>query len=292
MNAAGTCKSLRRVKELALTDTTAIVYGTSTYQPRSRNTGNVFYRCQTFSQNSFGMDNEGGEYHRMALPEMVKIAHDAGKLFIWSVAGDTPEEYAIMSEIGKRADADIIEQNLGCPNKWSGGVQGQIPSYDPDLVKEIVLRTNERVGLMDLLLKVSWLDPFSLKRLAGVIVNDLPTLLVRGVVTINTIANTLSYDDFGHTRITPGNGLAGLGGPAIREIAPGQVWQWRQALPDRIAVIGAGGISEPAHIVDYLDRAGASAAQIATALFGESPEDRNYDLFSTLLMGYHRLHRV
>lgn len=290
MNAAGTCKSYERVRELAATETAAIVYGSSTYQPRLRNAGTVFYKTKRFSQNSFGIDNEGGEYHRTALPGMVRVAHDAGKLFIWSVAGDTPEEYAIMTEIGKEAGVDIVEQNLGCSNKWKGAVQDEIPSYNPDLVREIVMRTHERVGLTDLFLKVSWLDPFSLKRLARMIVDDLPVLLVKGMVTINTIANTLSYDEHGNPRITPGGGLAGLGGPAIRQMALGQVAQWRAVLPYRIAVIGVGGIRESSHVADYLDRAGASAVQVATALFGESYEERNFNLLTTLVDKYLRLH--
>ncbi len=290
MNGAGTCKSLQRVKELAHSDTSAILYGSITYPPRQRNAGTVYYKGLRFSQNSIDMDNEGGEHHRGTLPEMVTIAHDAGKCFILSVAGDTPDEYAILTETGQETGVDIVEQNWGCPNKWTGGVQGQIPSYDPQLGSEILGRTEERVGKTKLWIKVSWLDPFSLRRFAQTVIA--PVESVKGVTVINTIANTLSYDDFGHPRTTPGGGLAGFAGPAILPIALGQVKQWRDALPSHISVIGVGGITEPKDVSNYLDHAGAAAVQVATAFFGQSLEERNYDLFTTLKNGYQEMHRA
>ena len=290
MNGGGTCKSLERVKELARTNADTIVYGSVTYEPRTRNAGTVFYKSSRFSQNSIGMDNEGGEHHRKTLPEMVAIAHDAGKRFILSVAGDTPDEYAILTEIGDEAGADIVEQNWGCPNKWHGAVQGQIPSYDLNLAQEILARTEERIGyapLFRLFVKVSWLDPFSIRRFAAEVFPLFAS--VRGVVAINTIANTLSYDNFGHARITPGGGLAGFAGPAILPIGLGQVRQWRDALPPHIAVIGCGGITEARDLIDYIDRAGASAVQVASAIFGQTLEERNYHIFADLKNGYRHL---
>ncbi|MBI3630781.1 MAG: dihydroorotate dehydrogenase [Candidatus Sungbacteria bacterium] len=290
MNAAGTCKSLAHVKEFAKSDVSAIVYGSITYPPRPENRGSVYYRGPGFSLNSRGMPNEGGEPHRKSLPEMAAIAHNAGKLFIVSVAGDTPDEYAVLTEIGFEAGADIVEHNWGCPNKWDGATQGQIPAYDSQLGIEILTRTESRLGnRIKLLVKLSWLDPFSIRRYAQQVI--IPFKSARGVTVINTLANALSYNDFGHTRITPGGGLAGCAGPAILPIALGQAKQWRDALPPHIAVIGVGGISQEKDVADYVDRAGVTAVQIGTSFLGHSLQERNYSIFSALKGGYRFRHR-
>lgn len=72
-------------------------------------------------------------------------------------------------------------------------------------------------------------------------------------------------------------GFGGMAGSALKPIGLGQVRQWRNLLPERIAVIGVGGVTRGRDILDYL-RAGATTVQIATAFL-----DRGLPVFCDLV---------
>ena len=100
------------------------------------------------------------------------------------------------------------------------------------------------------------------------------------MTAVNTFPNAFSYNEKGESRITPGGGLAGFAGPAIKQIALGQVKQLRAILPENIDIIGVGGITTGKDILDYL-RTGAKAVQIATILL-----EKGLNIFYTLLSEY------
>ncbi len=267
MNAGGTCKDEDGVEELAISGADAIVLGSVTIDARDGNDGTVFWSDDafTFSLNSIGLKNPGMPYYLPRLPGMMKIAHDNGKIFIVNVAGFTAEEYAVLTEMALEGGADIVEQNWGCPNVWAGGTQKPITSYDPNLVAEVLTRTEERVGSsINLAGKVSPLEPFLLNKLAAT-VSGFES--VKAITAVNTFPNAMAYDEAGNPRITPGGGLAGFAGAAYLPIAVGQVRQWRNALPDRIAVIGVGGI-QSGECMNQHFLAGAGAVQIGTFFYG------------------------
>ena len=279
MNAAGTCKLLEGtegVRELARSATAAVMVGSITIEPREGNPGEVYWASEVFSLNSLGLPNPGKPYYRQHLPEMVAIAHRSGKPLLVNVAGFTPSEYAVLAELAFQGGADLVELNLDCPNVWQGGQQKPIACFDPQLVSEILYYVKERVGLeAKVAVKLSpFSDPFVLNEVAQMIGQS---KVVKMVTTINTFPNAFSYDERGKPRITPGGGLAGFGGPAIKPIGLGQVKQLRGMLPEHIDIVGVGGITTGQDILDY-QRAGAAAVQIATALL-----ERRAKVFSTLL---------
>lgn len=279
MNAAGTCKLLEGaegVKELARSATAVVMVGSITVEPRTGNEGEVYWVDEAFSLNSLGLPNLGKPYYQQHLPEMVAIAHGAGKPLFVNVAGFTPSEYTILTELAFQGGADLVELNLGCPNVWEGGQQKRIACFDPQLVGEILYSVEEEVGLeAKVAVKLSlFSDPFTLSEVAQVIGQS---SVVKAVTTVNTFPNAFSYDERGKPRITPGGGLAGLAGPAIKPIGLGQVKQLRGMLPERIDIVGAGGITTGQDILDY-QRAGAVAVQIATVLL-----EKRAKVFSALL---------
>ena len=266
INAGGTCKDEYGVEELANSDADGIVLGSVTIAGRDGNDGTVFWTDHdfTYSLNSVGLKNPGMPYYLPRLPHMVKIAHDNGKIFIVNVAGFTAEEYAVLTEMALEGGADMVEQNWGCPNVWYEGAQKPITSYDPDLVAEVLTRTEECVGSdAKIFGKVSPLEPFLLGKLAAVVPGFKS---VKAITAVNTFPNAMAYDENGNPRITPGGGLAGFAGAAYLPIAVGQVRQWRNALPDRIAVIGVGGIDSCEGMRQHFF-AGASAVQVGTYFY-------------------------
>jgi len=276
MNAAGTCKTLEDVRKLARSATAAIMVGSITKEPRPSNSGSVYWSEPGFSVNSLGLPNPGIDYYRDKFPEMEAVAREARKPLLASVAGFSPEEYAYLADAAFEG-ADAVELNLGCPNVWQGSKQKRIACFDPLLVAEILRCVEDRIGSdANISVKISpFSDPFALAEVAEVIAKS---ELVKAVTTSNTFPNGFAWNELGKPRIDPGNGLAGMAGPALKPIALGQVRQLRALLPERIQIIGAGGINTGAEILEYRN-AGASAVQIATAYL-----ERGEEVFSQLLM--------
>lgn len=279
MNAAGTCKLLdgsEGVKNLARSATAAVMVGSITLEPRTGNSGDVYWASDVYSLNSLGLPNPGVPYYSKHLPEMVDVAHKADKPLFVSVAGFSPDEYATLAEVARNGGADLIELNLGCPNVWQGSQQKRIACFDSRLVEDILGRVEERIGVNNRVsVKISpFSDPFSLNEVAQVVGRF---GLVKAVTSINTFPNSFSCDSNGKPRIAPGGGLAGLAGCAVKPIGLGQVKQLRDCLPAHIQIVGVGGISSGQDILDY-QRVGATAVQIATAFL-----ERREQVFSSLL---------
>lgn len=276
MNAAGTCKTLEDVRKISRSATAAIMVGSITKETRAGNSGSVYWYGQGFSMNSLGLPNPGADYYRENIPEMVGIAHEVRKPLFVSVAGFSPEEDAELSALAIEAGADAVELNLGCPNVWSGNEQKRIACFDPLLVAEVLRCVEDKVGVgARVSVKISpFSDPFMLAEVAKVIAKS---QLAKAITAINTFPNSFVFDDSGQSRITPGGGLAGMAGPALKPIGLGQVKQLRAILPERIQIVGVGGVSDGSSVLEYR-HAGADAIQIATAYIEGGEE-----IFSHLL---------
>ncbi len=279
MNAAGTCKLLEGregVKELVRSNTAAVMVGTITLKQREGNSGEVYWANEIFSLNSLGWPNPGSPYYRQHLSEMVSLAHDSGKPLFISVGGFNPAEYALLTELAFQGGVDLVELDLSCPSIRDKDQQKRIPCFDPQSVEETLRCVEEKVGKeAKLAVKLSpFSDPFALRKIAKVIGEF---KVVKAVTTSNTFPNAFSFNENGKPQITPGDGLAGLGGPALKPIGLGQVVQLRSILPERVDIMGAGGVTTGQDILDY-QRAGAVVVQIATALL-----ERRFKVFDQLL---------
>lgn len=275
MNAAGTCKTLEDVKKLARSASAAVVVGSITQASRPGNIGQIYWAGPMFSLNSLGLPNSGADYYGRVMKEMVHVAHDNGKPLFVSVAGFSPYEYGELAERAFDGGADLVELNLGCPNVWDGGVQKRIVSFDAALVEDVLESVEKRVGVAaNVSAKISpFSDPFILAEVAVAI--GLSNI-VKVVAAVNTFPNAFDYDGK-QSRITPGGGLAGLAGPALKPIGLGQIRQLKDLLPERIQIIGVGGIMSGQDVLEYV-RCGATATQVATAYIA-----RGEKIFHSLL---------
>ncbi len=265
MNAAGTCRSLDEVKNLLRAPIAALMIGSITCEPRPGNSGEVFWPTDGFSLNSMGMPNPGLEYYRQYLPEMIRSSEKINRPVFVSIAGFYPGEYVQLAAMAFSAGAALVELNLSCPNVWDSGQQEPIACFNPKLMAQILQAVEEQVGpRARVAVKLSpFSNPSLLWQIAQVIADF---KVVKVVTTSNTFPNALFFDEAGKPRIATGAGLAGLAGPALKPIALGQIRQLRQLLPERIQLIGVGGITHAQDIVDF-ERAGATAVQIATEYF-------------------------
>lgn len=298
LNAAGTCKSPRDVEVFARSAVAAIVVGSITVAPRAGNTGTVYWPGGTFSVNALGLPNRGLDEYAEQLPRMVEIAHEAGKPLIVSIAGFDVAEYRQMAEVVGAAGVDLIEVNLACPNVWDGGAQKRIACFDPRQTAAVCAQVGAALDALAAAgggrrvpygVKISpFSDPAALAELADVLGRAATSGSGAGagpggpafVTAVNTFPNALVVDAAGRPVLDVE--LAGLSGPALKPIGLGQVRQLRRLLPDTVALVGAGGITNGHDVVDY-QRAGAVVVQAATAFWnrGEDPT-----VFGEILSGW------
>lgn len=278
MNAAGTCKTLEDVKKLARSSVSAIMVGSITKEPRDGNPGNVWEHCGGYSLNSLGLPNRGFDYYKQTIPEMKRIASDAGKLLFVSVAGFSPEEYAEGSLIAMEMGADFAEENLGCPNVWGDNGQKPIASFSPSLSDRIISMVSKDIGQFGVKLS-PYSNPTELANMAEMLNGW--CRVVRFVTTSNTFPNAFDCHADGKQLIAVGKGLAGYAGPGMKPIALGQLVQFRDLLDKGIEMIGAGGVANGQDVVDY-ERCGAKLVQVGS----EFARSHDPNVFGGMLQEY------
>ncbi len=277
MNGAGYCKDEVHVRELIASASSAVVLGSITVEPRTGNHGDVYFTSRYFALNSLGIPNRGATFFQDKIPSMAQEVHAAGKFLIVNIAGFSVDDYGRLASVAKEGGADLLEVNFGCPNIWSQtGEQKRIFSFDPKTMSETLEVLQSIWGRQSITVKLSpYSDPALLKEVAAIVASYQAVI---AITTTNTFPNAFAYNDAGRPAITLG--LAGLSGPAMKAVGLGQVIQFKAVLPDRIAIIGVGGITSGKDMLDYL-KAGATAVQITTALINEGP-----NVFSRILSEY------
>jgi dihydroorotate dehydrogenase len=262
---AGPIKTVEDVKVASKSEAAGIIVGSITKLQREGNVGKTYYKNLdgSFSLNSKGLPNPGLEYYKTHLKEMVQIAHDKGQLLMVSIAGFSPKENGELVYEVALLGPDGIQANLGCPNVWGkDGAQKPIPSYDKDLTFEITHEIENAVGNnIFVYAKTSWLSPNQLVEIASVLGNS---KTIKGISAINTIANSISFDENDKPIIDPGNGLAGLSGKALLPMSMGQIAQYRKELGNKFILFGVGGITTNDDVHHY-QLAGANGVEITTA---------------------------
>jgi dihydroorotate dehydrogenase (NAD+) catalytic subunit len=171
-----------------------------------------------------------------------------------NVFGYTREDYERTIEILNEGEGiAAYELNVSCPNTEHGGLQF---GSDPRSLDEVVT-TAKRVARRPLIVKLSP-NVTSIAQMAYVAQES----GADAVSLVNTFVAMAIDAETRRPRIA--NVTAGLSGPAIKPIALRMVYDAAHAV--RIPVIGMGGISTAADVVEFM-LAGATAVQIGTASY-------------------------
>jgi len=275
MNAAGTCKLVKEVKELSKTNTSAIMVGSITVEEREGNPGQTYWSNGRISLNFLGLPNPGANYYSRYLPQMAALASNVGKPLFVSISGFTPKEYAFLADLAFQKGASLVELNLGCPNIWRNGQQMRIPGFDPQMLTEILIAVEEKVGKKSkIAVKLPiFSDPYNLSEIAKVISRS---KVVKAITLSNSFPNALILNEKGKPLISSPGGLAAFSGGDLKYQVLGQVKQFRNVLPKSIDIIGVGGIIGGKDIINFL-WAGANAVQIATVLLNSKNWRKVFD---------------
>lgn len=202
--------------------------------------------------NAIGLQNIGAQaFLEEKLPRLRQINNI---VVMANVFGYTREDYEHTIQILNQGEGiAAYELNVSCPNTAHGGLQF---GSDPRTLDEVVT-TAKRVAERPLMVKLSP-NVTSMAQMAYVAQEAGADALS----LVNTFVGMAIDPETRKPRIA--NVTAGLSGPAIKPIAVRMVYDAAHAV--KIPVIGMGGISTAADVVEFM-LAGATAVQIGTASY-------------------------
>ena len=221
-------------------------------EPMAGNPPPRLYETPAGMLNAIGLQNIGARaFIEEKLPKLQKIKDIV--VFV-NVFGYTSEDYESTIEIlNEGLGIAAYELNVSCPNTVQGGVQfGGDPHSLDDLVNRV-----KRISLRPLIVKLSP-NVTSIAHMAQVA----EEAGADAISLVNTFIAMAVDPETRKPRIA--NVTAGLSGPAIKPIALRMVYDAAKTV--KIPVIGMGGISNAADVVEYM-LAGATAVQIGTASY-------------------------
>ena len=221
-------------------------------EPMTGNPPPRLYETAAGMLNAIGLQNIGARaFVDEKLPKLRAIKNI---VVFANVFGYTREDYERTIQILNEGEGiAAYELNVSCPNTQQGGIQF---GSDPRLLDELVT-TAKRVSTRPLIVKLSP-NVTSIAQMAHIA----QEAGASAVSLVNTFLAMAIDPKTRKPRIA--NVTAGLSGPAIKPIAVRMVYDAAHSV--KIPVIGMGGISSAADIVEFM-LAGATAIQIGTASY-------------------------
>ena len=202
--------------------------------------------------NAIGLQNIGAKaFIEDKLPRLRELKNT---VVIANVFGYTREDYErTIHTLNEGEGIAAYELNVSCPNTAHGGI---VFGTAPLMLEDVVL-TAKRASTRPLIVKLSP-NVTSIAQMAQVA----ESAGADALSLVNTFVAMAIDVETRKPRIS--NVTAGLSGPAIRPIAVRMVYEAAHAV--RIPVIGMGGISTAADVVEFM-LAGAAAVEVGTASY-------------------------
>ena len=221
-------------------------------EPMTGNPPPRLYETAAGMLNAIGLQNIGARaFVDEKLPKLREIKNT---VVLANVFGYTREDYERTIQILNEGEGiAAYELNISCPNTQHGGIQF---GSDPRSLDEVVT-TAKRVSIRPLIVKLSP-NVTSIAQMAHIA----QEAGADAVSLVNTFLAMAIDPETRKPRVA--NVTAGLSGPAIKPIAVRMVYDAAHSV--KIPVIGMGGISSAADVVEFM-LAGATAVQIGTASY-------------------------
>lgn len=221
-----------------------------TLYPKEGNTGIRIYETPSGLMNSIGLENPGVKaFISNELPMMKTY----GCAVIANVGGSTQEEYLASIELLNKAQVDIIELNISCPNVKEGGMAFGVKAKDVAKITKAV----KKICLHPLMIKLS---PNAESIADAALAAEGSG--ADGLSLINTLQAMAI--DIQNRRAVFDNTYAGLSGSAVKPVALRMVHQVCKAV--KIPVSAAGGILTWEDALEFI-MAGAATVQIGSGNF-------------------------
>jgi len=221
-------------------------------EPMTGNPPPRLYETAAGMLNAIGLQNIGA---RSFVDEKLPKLREIKNIVVFAnVFGYTREDYERTIQILNEGEGiAAYELNVSCPNTQHGGIQF---GSDPRSLDEVIT-TAKRVAVRPLIVKLSP-NVTSIAQMAHIA----QEAGADAISLVNTFVAMAIDPETRKPRIA--NVTAGLSGPAIKPIAVRMVYDAAHSV--KIPVIGMGGISTAADIIEFM-LAGATAVQIGTASY-------------------------
>ena len=216
------------------------------------NPGIRIYETPAGIMNSIGLQNPGVDHF---IENELVFMRKYDTVVIANLGGHSYDDYRLGAVKLNKADIDMIELNISCPNLKEGGMAF---GTDPKKAKEVISLVRKETNLpliVKLSPNVTNIGEF------GKIAEDCGADAISLVNTFNAMAVDINKKKFIFD-----NKTAGLSGPAIKPIALRMTYEVAQAVD--IPVIAMGGIMNVEDCLEFM-MVGASAIQVGTANFSK-----------------------
>lgn len=221
-----------------------------TLNKKQGNDGIRVWECESGMMNSIGLENPGVEEF---VEKYTYYTQNIDTVKIVNMGGSNHEEYIKGAELLNKADFDILELNISCPNVKSGGMLfGVCEESAYEVVKAVKNITRHKLMVK---LTPNVTDIVSIAKACEEAGADALSL-------VNTF-QAMAIDVL-HKKPIFDNIYAGLSGACIKPIALRMVHQTAKAV--KIPVMGMGGIYSCSDALEFL-MAGARCVQAGTANF-------------------------
>ena len=209
--------------------------------------------------NAVGLANPGVEAEVEVLKDAKARLEPLGVPLVASIFAETVDGFGLAAEVVSRAQPDLIEVNISCPNL--AHELGRPFALDPVSAARVT-RTVKSSTAIPVAVKLSpnVTDIVEI----GLAVQEAGT---DAVVAINTVAGMLI--DIHARRPVLANLEGGISGPAIKPVAIKAVYDLSRVL--RVPVIGVGGISDGKDVIEMM-MAGATLVELGSAVRLHGPE--------------------
>ena len=211
--------------------------------------------------NAVGLANPGAKAEVEELKRARALLQPLGAALIASVFADTVEDFGRVAAEVVRAEPDLLEVNISCPNVHD---EFGLPfAADPAAAAQATAAVREAVpSSIPVLVKLSpnVADIAAIARAVEAAGAD-------GITAINTLSGMVI--DVHARRPILANRTGGLSGPAIRPLAVRCVYDIYRAVS--IPIVGTGGVSSGRDAVEMI-MAGATAVGVGSAVYDGGPE--------------------
>lgn len=216
------------------------------------NPGIRIYETPAGIMNSIGLQNPGVDHF---IENELVFMRKYDTVVIANLGGHSYDDYRIGAAKLDKADIDIIELNISCPNLKEGGMAfGTVPQKAREVIS-LVRKETKHPLIVKLSPNVTHIGEFAK------IAEDYGADAISLVNTFNAMAVDIKKRKFIFN-----NKTAGLSGPAIKPIALRMTYEVAQAV--NIPVIAMGGIMNVEDCLEFM-MVGATAIQVGIANFSK-----------------------
>lgn len=255
-NASGVlCKTADEILKMNLSNSGASITKSCTLNERNGNPQPSYWENDKISINSMGLPNYSYTYYCEVIKRLPQKKH----CFLSIANINNDETIKMLEYIFNKEYIQYPEINVSCPNiVGKEQLAYNLTGLDLFLKNVMTPHYNKPYGLK----LPPFFDPVHINNICEVI-KKYPN--IKYLTCINSVGNVLDVNvDNNSGVIKPKNGLGGLGGDFILQVALSNVYQFKKNLPD-IDIIGCGGVRTGIDLYKHI-LVGASMVQVGTTL--------------------------